>query len=485
MLEKINQIIGLATPIAVLAAGLFFAIFLRGLPFSRLRVGFGALTHQKKDGVSPFRSLMLALAGTLGVGNIVGVSSAIALGGFGAIFWMWVSAIAAMFLKYAEVVLALQHRETLTGGVHRGGAPYYIRARLSRLHSPRIGTIAAVIFALLCIANACMMGCIIQSNAVTSAVKTAFGVSPLLCGVALALLCFVLLKRGSRVITAATGVLVPLMSLIFLLLSLTVLYLRRDAVPTAFLSIFKDALHPQGVTGGIFGFLLSRGLRFGTIRGIISNEAGCGTSPTAHAAANTSSPVEQGLFGIVEVFVDTILLCTVTALVVIIHYGEISHLASDPMAMTIAAYTAPFGATGVPIVNGILSVAILCFGFATMLCWAHYGYEALAFILRIAAKEKEPGPSGQKRSTLIFSLCFCAAAILGAISTPSLIWSLTDLVTGIMTLLNTSVLCLSCRQIRDATFSYFCAKKSRRSCVSAKPPVSDVSAPLFTGSRRP
>lgn len=477
MLETINQILGLATPFAVLAAGLFFAIFLRGLPFRRAKASIKALIHRNRNGASALRSLALALAGTLGVGNIVGVSSAIALGGFGAIFWMWVSAIAAMFLKYAEVVLALRHRECLPDGTYRGGAPYYIRLCLSRLFTPRIGVIAAIIFAALCLANALMMGCVIQANAVASAAESTFGIPPILCGTLLALLCFALLIRGSRAVTAVTSVLVPLMSIAFLVLSLAILYLRRDAIPEAFANIFRDAFHPQSAGSGILGFLLSRGLRFGTIRGIISNEAGCGTSPTAHAEANTKSPVEQGLFGIVEVFVDTILLCTVTALVVIIHYDGVAHLAADPMSMTLAAYTAPFGAVGASLVTRLLTLAILCFGFATMLCWSHYGHQSLLFIF----KEKRKPPC------LLFPTCFCSAAILGAVSAPALIWSLTDLVTGIMTLLNTTVLCLSCQQLRSVTFDYFGIKKKGRSRGRSRfsTPRSPTSDRALITSRRP
>lgn len=487
MLERINQILGVATPFAVLAAGIFFACFLRGLPFSRLRTGLRAVLRQRNDGVSPFRSLALALAGTLGVGNIVGVSSAIALGGFGAVFWMWISALAAMFLKYAEVVLALKHRETLPNGTYRGGAPYYIRACFSQRGTLRLGNGASLLFAALCLVNALMMGCVIQSNAVASASQSAFGVSPWICGLLLALLCFTLLIRGSHAITAVTSVLVPVMSGAFLILSLSILYLRRDSIPEAFLAIVKDAFRPESTAGGVFGFLLSRGLRFGTIRGIISNEAGCGTSPTAHAASSAKSPVEQGMFGIIEVFVDTILLCTVTALVVVIHYEEVSHLTADPMGMTLAAYCIPFDATCAAFIKRLLSLAILCFGFATMLCWGHYGHEALAFLLHVATRKKAPDADGKNRSTLIFSLCFCAAALLGAVAAPLLIWSLTDLVTGVMTLLNTSVLCLCAKQIRGETFSYFGTRKGRTRRRdrphSAKPPSQNVR--ISTALRRP
>lgn len=453
MLSSINRIVGTATPIAVLVAGVYFACRMRGLPFSRPRVCAKALFHAGGGDRSPLKSMTLALAGTLGVGNIVGVSSAIALGGFGAIFWMWVSAFAAMFLKYAEVVLAMKHREKSEGGHYRGGAPYYIRHFVSRFAPPKIAALAAVFFAVLCIVNAVLMGCVIQSSAVATATREAFGFSPLFCGVFLGISCFAVLTRGKHAITAFTSVLVPLMSILFLLLSLAVLFLRRGEIPSALGLIFRNAFATDSAVGGVMGFLLSRGLRFGTIRGIISNEAGCGTSPTAHAASNAKSAVEQGLFGIVEVFVDTILLCTVAALVIIAEYDGVSHLAADPMAMTMAAYAAPFGTMG-GFVRTLLSCAIGCFGFATMLCWAHYGTESLDFILRAMRKKKE-STSLSRTSSLFFIGLFCAFAYLGAVSAPALIWSLTDLVTGTMTLCNVSVLLGSRREILIATQSYF------------------------------
>ena len=214
MLEKINHIMGTATPFAVLLAGLLFAFLLRGLPFSRPVQCAKALRGNKGE-ASSLKGLALALAGTLGVGNIVGVASAIALGGPGAIFWMWVSAVAAMFLKYAEVVLGVKFRESLSDGTHRGGAPFYIRAILSKRFSPGVGRGAAVFFALLCLANAFTMGCVIQSNAVGSAITNAFGFSPLSVGLFLALISLPLLFRGHRAVSAATSLLVPLMSGVF------------------------------------------------------------------------------------------------------------------------------------------------------------------------------------------------------------------------------------------------------------------------------
>ena len=450
-MEAFNKILGVLTPVTVLGAGLFFALLLRGLPLVRARLCARSMTRTD-TGASSFKSLTLALAGTLGVGNIVGVSSAIAFGGFGSVFWMWASALAAMFLKYAEVTLAMRHRQRLSDGGFRGGAPYYIRDRLSR-RAPRFAAVAAVIFAVFCMANAILMGCVIQANTASAAAEESFGIPPAVTGFALALLCFLFSVRGRRAVTAVTSILVPLMSGLFLLVSLAAILRQASAVPSAFGLIFQNAFRADSAAGGIFGFLLSRGIRFGTIRGLISNEAGCGTSPTAHAASDAKSPVEQGFFGIIEVFVDTILLCTVTALVIILRFDEVSSLAASPMAMTLAAYSAPFGAAG-GFIRALLSSAVLCFGLATMLCWGHYGTESLGFILRTARK-KEREAAHEGTPSLVFLMIFCGFALWGAHAAPALVWSLTDLITGVMTLMNTGSLLLSRKEIRNVTLSYF------------------------------
>ena len=451
-MEAINRILGIMTPVTVLLAGLFFALLLRGLPTVRAKHCIRSMTRSK-TGASSFKSLTLALAGTLGVGNIVGVSSAIALGGFGSIFWMWVSAVAAMFLKYAEVTLSMRYRETLADGSHRGGAPYYIKARLSRRLPPRVAVLLAIIFALFCIANSVLMGCVIQSNTAASAARETFGIPPVATGLALALLCFLCSRGGRRAVTAVTSFLVPLMSGLFLLVSLAALIRQSAAIPRAFRLIFETAFRADSAAGGIFGFLLSRGIRFGTIRGLISNEAGCGTSPTAHAASESDSPVEQGFFGIVEVLVDTLLLCTVTALVIILRFEEVSTLSASPISMTLAAYAAPFGSAG-GLIRSLLAAAVLCFGFATMLCWEHYGSESLSFILRtIRKKDGKATPEGLP--SLLFLIVFCLFALWGSRAAPALVWSMTDLITGMMTLMNTGILLLSHKEIRNVTLSYF------------------------------
>lgn len=441
MLDWINRcVLGVLTPPALMGCGVWLLLYLRGGPMAHPCAVCRVLTrHEHSGGITPFRALTLALAGTLGVGNIVGVASAIAMGGAGAIFWMWVSAAVAMILKYAEVLLAVTHRRTSESGIPYGGAMYYIRDVLDRRRLPRAGAVLAGIFALLCLLDALSTGCVIQVNAAVKALEGVFDVSPTFCGIVLAVICLFYVGRGAERISFLTELLVPLMTGGYLLLSAAVLILRAEAIPTALGEIFRDAFTPQSAAGGALGFLLNRGIRYGTMRGLLSNEAGCGTAPIAHAAAHTKSAVEQGFWGLFEVFVDTILLCTVTALVILVEPQMIELYAGDGVMMTIAAYTAVLGRWAA----WFLAVAVLLFGFATVICWSHYGAECLRYL------------TDQRWVQMLYRIVTCAAVILGAHLSPDSLWDAADFALGTMTLINLSVLILARREIKDETRHYF------------------------------
>ena len=378
---------------------------------------------------------MLALAGTLGVGNIVGVSAAIALGGFGSIFWLWVSASFAMILKYAEVVLGMRHRRYGEDGKPYGGAPYYIRDCIERVGLPRLGALLGGAFALLCVINAVTMGGMIQANAVAEAVGEMAELSPIFVGGVLAVFAFLVMRKGSEGAMRVTGMLVPIMTVGYVVLSLAVLILRADAIPEAFAVIFEEAFTPDAGVGGIGGFLLSRGVRYGTMRGLISNEAGCGTAPTAHATSDERCAAKQGMLGIVEVFVDTHILCTMTALVVIVSWGDVVAENGGFLQMTLSAYEAVLG-RGAEIFMGI---AVALFGFATILCWGHYGRESVRYFSRTRRGEKR------------FLICYLAAVMIGACAAAELVWGLADFAIGAMTLVNALVLLIGMREIREET----------------------------------
>lgn len=437
---------GGAVPLMLAVCGLFFALYLGGKPFVCPKKMLAALKAPKATkGTSPFRAVMLALAGTLGVGNIVGVANAIAVGGAGAIFWMWVAALLAMLLKYCEIVLAVLHRRTLANNRHIGGACYYIKDELQRRRLPRLAALLSAAFAVLTVLNALSMGCVIQSNAIGSSLQGVFSLPPMVCGIVLVLLTMPVVLRGGRGVSALTEVLVPIMSLGYFILSAAVLLLRREQLGAAFCAIFEGAFHPKSAVGGIGGFLLSKTLRLGSMRGLLSNEGGCGTAPTAHAQADTDSAAGQGVWGIFEVFADTIVLCTVTALVLLVSLPQVEMLGENSVMMTLRAYSTVLGAWS----ERFLCAGIFCFGYATLLCWASYGLEALTFL---------GTRRGWKRAYL---LLFASLTVVGACCMPSFVWAGTDAVLAAMTAMNLGALLLMRREIKTATVLYF-GKKGKK-----------------------
>ena len=376
----------------------------------------------------------MALAGTLGVGNIVGVSSAIAMGGFGAVFWMWISALFAMIIKYAEIILSIRYRDA--GETKKGGAMWYIRA----CFKGRAGTVIASIFASLCLIDALSMGCIVQVSALSGAINGAFGIPKLFIGVAIALTCALTVAGGAVKISRITQWLVPTMSLGYVAISIAVMVKCRESLGWALRGIFSDAFEIRSGVGGIGGFLLSDALRYGSMRGLLSNEAGCGTAPFAHASSRVSEPARQGVWGIFEVFVDTILLCTMTALVVMVSYDQVCAYAPDGMMMTLKAYTVVLGDWS----GYFLAVAVLLFAYATVICWAHYGGECVGWLF-----------GARKLPRRVFYIAFCMCAFVGAVMAPEEIWTLADLSIGGMTLINVITVCFMSREIRELTDRVF------------------------------
>lgn len=448
MLEFINTyIFGVATPFALMAAGIFFLFRLKFFHIIRPRLVWQTLTAgDAGDGTSPVKALSLALAGTLGVGNIVGVASAIYLGGVGAIFWMWVSAAAAMLLKYAETVLALRHRRQGSDGEYHGGAMYYIKDMFRGRGKAWWGGVVSSVFALLCIVNALSMGCVIQVNAVSHALQGVWGIGTALTGGVLAVITMAVITSGRDGITALTAKLVPLMTGAYIVMSVAVMVLRRDCLPVAFTSIFEDAFDLRSAAGGALGFLVSRGVRYGTMRGLMSNEAGCGTAPIAHAGSSAKYPAQQGIWGIFEVFVDTILLCTMTAVVIIISLDEAMIYGADPIMMTIRAYSAVLGGWSEYVMGGM----VLFFGFATVICWAHYGMECVSYLSRRRSWRRA------------FVAAYGTAVAVGAVIAPDAVWGVADFALGAMTVINLAVICSMSGEVASETEDYikYIMKKS-------------------------
>ncbi len=440
MLEYINsRILGRLLPVFLIGTGLFFIIYMKGLPIMRPRAIIAPFLRKEiKDGaVSPRSALWLALGGVLGVGNIVGVSAAIWYGGAGAVFWMCVSAVLASMLKYAETLLALSRRK----GSKASSSAEYIKDVLTERGMPWIGRFLSFAFALLCLVNSLSMGCLIQVNAMVGVCRDILNVKPLITGILCAILMIAVSSGGLKRISSATNKIVPFMSIVFCLLSVAALILRANRIPHAFVEIIRSAFDfsGKGMIGGIAGYFISRSVRLGVMRGLISNEAGAGTSPMAHSASSSDSPAEQGFLGIIEVLIDTVFLCTLTALVILVSFPEVEHFGDNSVMMTVGAYSSALGDW----VEPVMCVLVLLFGLATVFCQCFYGKLCLSHLTKNKAAEA------------ILTLLYGAAALLSSGTPPGDVWGLADLSIGLMTLINISVLFLERKRIRKVTFDYF------------------------------
>lgn len=432
-----KYVFGVGVPVFLILLGLFYCFKLRFFhflhPIKTVKALFGADRGERS---SSLKALALALAGTLGVGNLVGVASAIALGGFGAVFWMWVSAFVAMILKYAEIVLAMRYRRFDSEGRPYGSAMYYIEKCFG---GKKAGRTVGCVFAVLCVLNAISMGGMIQINAASNAMEGAFDIPPIAVGLVFALITLITMLKGARGIMSVTEKLVPLMTLGFVGLSVAVIIICPRQTLTAFRLIFENAFDLSSVGGGIFGFLLSNSLRFGTMRGILSNEAGCGTAPTAHAVSECKEPAKQGVFGIFEVFVDTILLCTLTALVIIVGYGCELPQGDDYMLITMRAYSSVLGEAA----GYFIAISVVLFGLATVLCWGYYGISSVEYLL------------GAQKKSRIFICVYGISVFLGSIMSSGIIWECADFAIGSMSMINLTVLFLMSGEVKRETELYF------------------------------
>ncbi|MBQ8510535.1 MAG: sodium:alanine symporter family protein [Clostridia bacterium] len=419
----------------LLVSGLFFLIKLKPFFLTQPKKVLAAFrgSNSSDGGMPAAKAMTLALAGTLGVGNIAGVASAIAIGGAGAVFWMWVSAIAAMPVKYAEIVLAVKHRRRGMDKRWHGGAYYYIADR-----GGSGARFFALLFALLCLATSLTMGCAVQSSAVAQSLEETLHIPPMVSGILFGLAVLLVVSGGLQSIADLTVRLIPLMSGIYIVMSLCVILPNAGALGGILHRIVSDAFSAEAMGGGIIGFLTSRALRMGVTRGIVSNEAGCGTAPIAHASADVKHPAVQGLWGMFEVFADTIVICTLTAFVIL--------LAEDagvsPVADGMAAAGAAFGHF-LPFAKPLLCAAILVFAFCTVVCWFHYGSESLAYITR------------SRRARTVYTLLYAVSVTLGALLSDGLVWSLADFTVSVMTAVNITALLLYAGEIKRETDNYF------------------------------
>lgn len=425
----------------ILSPALLACVLLSGI-YITARLGGSMIRHpilvckglfipsQGKSTLSSWRALTVALAGTLGVGNIAGVASAIAIGGAGAVFWMWMGALLSMLIKYSEVVLAVRYRKPTADG-YSGGAMCYFK-------SPCV----AILFAVFCLLASFGLGNILQARTVALAVERAFDLPPIVCGILLSLLLYLTICRGFTRISAVTLYLVPLMSGVYVLLCMIVIVRNYAVLPSVLGQIFREAFIPRSLAGGVGGFALARVIRAGISRGLITHEAGCGTAPMAHAEADTDSPVRQGFMGIFEVFADTIVLCTLTALALLSQGMGVS-ADIEGMDAVIAAFTPALGSFTAP----ILAILVFCFALATMIGWSFYGKRCLDYLA------EQFTTLGKYKK--LYATAYSFLSLLGVITASGLVWLLADYSVACMTLLHIPSLLPRIGEVARLTKEYF------------------------------
>lgn len=426
-----NFIWGVPAMICIIGVGLVLSfrtgfLQIRKFPYA-MKVTLGRMLKKREasDGaLTPFQAVCTALAATVGTGNVAGVAGAIAIGGPGAVFWMWISAILGMCTKFSEVTLAVHFREKNKDGELVGGPMYYIKNGLKK-HWHWL----AYLFSAFGVLTVFGTGNATQVNTITTAIDSALfnynliskdSVSTLnlIIGIALAALIALILLGGIKRIGQVTEKLVPFMALMYIVLALGVVVLNIGTIPHVFASIFKGAFSPASVTGGAVGSSFMS-MKKGVSRGIFSNEAGLGTGSIAHACADTRKPVKQGFFGIFEVFVDTIVICTLTALVILCSGVSIGYGDAAGAELTISGFTSVYGGW----VSVFTAIAMCCFAFSTIIGWGLYGTRCIEFLFGYRANKP-------------FMLVYALVAIVGATMNLGLMWSIAETFNGLMAIPN-------------------------------------------------
>ncbi len=434
----------------LLGVGLWFMIGLRFYPIVRLGSAIAGLFKGRKGSgsgeISPFAALSTALSGQVGTGNLAGVATAITLGGPGAVFWMWVTAVFGMALAFAEGALAIRYRETTSDGVRRGGPMSYIMIGLG----PK-WTWLAVLFCIGTLFSALVTGNSIQSNAVADGLHELFGLSEWVGGLLVAFLVFIVIIGGIKSIGNVAEKIVPVMATAYIIMAVIAIALNIQDIPETFARIFTGAFNPQAGVGGFVGASIIAAIRFGAARGLFSNEAGQGSTPIAHAVAQTDNPEQQGQMAMLGTFIDTLVICTMTALVMLTVQGDftgggeaVKHAWQSDLqgfAMTSGAFAAafPFPIGTIPVGTLIASLALILFVFTTLLTWSYYGERAITFIY-----DRFPGSTrgGEKALHMAWRILWCVVIFIGSFQDLTLVWRMGDISNATMALPNLLALAL-------------------------------------------
>ncbi|MGN0729597.1 alanine/glycine:cation symporter family protein [Treponema sp.] len=437
-------------------AGIVMTFVNRGFQFTHfahwIKLTIGAIfkdkkitAHTEKDNkaISQFQSLCTALAATIGTGNIVGVATAIVLGGPGAIFWMWIMAIFGMMTNYSENVLGIYFRRKASNGEWHGGAMYYLKDGLGSYKGCKwIGVVLAVLFSAFCLLASFGIGNMSQVNSIAGNMKSAFNIQVWVTGIALVILSAVVILGGLKRVAAVTEKLVPVMAILYIIGAVIVILAHAKNVPAAFTAIFRGAFSAKSASGGIVGYGIQLAITWGFKRGAFSNEAGLGSSVMVHSSSNVKEPVRQGMWGIFEVFADTIIVCTLTALVVLT--SGLTDLETGKMvtenvksALVGEAFATVFGKAG-PM---FIAIAILLFAYSTVLGWSHYGTTAWGYLF------------GDKTS-IIYKILFVTIIFFGCTMSLDLAWDLSDTFNGLMMIPNLIGVLALCPVVAKITKNY-------------------------------
>lgn len=432
--ERLEEATGPAFLLVLAGAGIYLTVrlgFFQLLHFPAVwRETFGRLFRksggEKKQGtISPFQATATALAGTLGTGNIAGVATAMVSGGPGAVVWMGISSVFSMALKFSEIVLAVRYRQKNRSGELVGGPMYYIEKGMGSRW-------LAVLFAVLCAAASFGIGNLAQSNAVAGAMLETFGIPKVISGTVTMVLTGLVLCGGIQRIARLTERVVPVMAAVYLLAAIGVLVCNAEKLPGNFALMLREAFQVPAVSGGVLGFLVSRSVRLGLSRGVFSNEAGMGSAPIVHGAAHTDSAVRQGFWGVIEVFLDTTVMCTVTALVILAS-GDLSS-GLNGAALTASAFESALGGYA----SSFVSVSIFFFASASILGWSYYGEKAIEYL------------TPKRGYRLLYRCLYLCAVLVGALISLEAVWGISDLLNLLMAVPNiAAVLVLSTTVVQN------------------------------------
>jgi AGCS family alanine or glycine:cation symporter len=436
LITDLNSIVwGPAMLFLILGTGFYLMGGLRLMQLRYLAYGFRMLWQGRRlsgeGDIAPFNALMPSLSATIGTGNIAGVATAIFLGGPGALFWMWCTALVGMATKYAEAVLAVHYRETDEQGNHVGGPMFYIKNGLKK-HWRWLGTAFAIFGAVAGFG----IGNTIQANSVADALNSKFGISHIITGIVMAVLVALVLIGGIRRIAEVAGKLVPVMAFSYVAAGLVVLILNASEVPSAINLIVVHAFTPIAASGGFAGAAVWAAIRFGVARGIFSNEAGLGSAPIAHAAAATDNPVRQGTIAMLGTFIDTLVLCTITGLVIVV--SGVWTSGENGASLSSLAFE-----TALPGIGGyIVTLGLSIFAFTTLLGWSFYGEKCVEYLFGV-------------RSIIPFRIVWVIAIPVGAMAKLSFIWLVADTLNALMALPNLVALLLLSPIVFKLTREYF------------------------------